>query len=85
MRIERRSCWFPYSYIGSKIAVGEFNKKLLHSLKRSDAINLYYHINKSGFDAKKVSANKVKFDLKNFKYFIEPHIEQGPVEKKEYR
>ena len=74
------SCWFPYSYIGSKIAVGEFNKKLLHSLKRSDTNkSLYYHINKSGFDAKKVSANKVKFDLKNFKYFIEPHIEQGPV------
>ena len=74
------SCWFPYSYIGSKIALGKFNKKLLHSLKRSDTKkSLYYHINKSGFDSKKVSKNKVNFDISNFKCFIEPHIEQGPV------
>ena len=74
------SCWFPYSYIGSKIAVGKFDKKLLHSLIRSDSKkSLFYHINKSGFDANKVSQGRVKFDLKNFKYFIEPHIEQGPV------
>ena len=74
------SCWFPYSYIGSKIAVGKFDKNLLHSLKRSDSNqSLFYHINKSGFDAKKVSQGKVKFNLKDFKYFIEPHIEQGPV------
>ena len=50
------SCWFPYSYIGSKIAVGKFDKKLLHSLIRSDSKkSLFYHINKSGFDANKVS------------------------------
>jgi len=74
------SCWFPYSYIGSKIAIGQFDKKLLHSLKRSDTNkSLYYHINKSGFDAKKIEQGKVKFNLKNIRYFIEPHIEQGPV------
>ena len=74
------SCWFPYSYIGSKIAIGEFDKKLLHSLKRSDTEkSLYYHINKSGFNAKKIEEGKIKFNLKNIKYFIEPHIEQGPV------
>ncbi len=74
------SCWFPYSYIGSKIAVGKFDKKLLDSLKRSDTKkSLSYHINKSGFNAKKVSKKQIKFDIKNFKFFIEPHIEQGPV------
>ena len=74
------SCWFPYSYIGSKIVVGQFDKKLLHSLKRSDTgKSLYYHMNKSGFNAKKVEQGKIKFDVKNIKYFIEPHIEQGPV------
>ena len=74
------SCWFPYSYIGSKIAVGKFDKKLLDSLKRSDTKkSLSYHINKSGFNAKKVSKKQVKFDIKNFKFFIEPHIEQGPI------
>ena len=74
------SCWFPYSYIGSKIALGQFDKKLLHTLKRSDTKkSLYYHINKAGFNSNKVSKNKVNFDISNFKYFIEPHIEQGPV------
>ena len=74
------SCWFPYSYIGSKIAIGKFDKKLLSSLKRSDTKkSLSYHINKSGFNAKKVSKKQIKFDIKNFKFFIEPHIEQGPV------
>ena len=74
------SCWFPYSYIGSKIAIGKFDKKLLSSLKRSDTKkSLSYHINKSGFNAKKVSKKQIKFDIENFKFFIEPHIEQGPV------
>ena len=74
------SCWFPYSYIGSKIAIGKFDKKLLDSLKRSDTKkSLSYHINKSGFNGKKVSKKQIKFDIKNFKFFIEPHIEQGPV------
>ena len=27
------SCWFPYSYIGSKIALGLFEKQLLKKLK----------------------------------------------------
>ena len=74
------SCWFPYSYIGSKIVIGKFDNKLLDSLKRLDTKkSLAYHINKSGFNAKKVSKKQIKFDLKNFKFFIEPHIEQGPV------
>ena len=74
------SCWFPYSYIGSKIALGKFDKKLLHSLKRTDTQkSLYDHINLAGFDSKKVSRNKINFDISNIKYFIEPHIEQGPV------
>ncbi len=74
------SCWFPYSYIGSKIALGIFDKKLLHTLKRSDTNkSLYYHINKAGFDSKSVSLKKINFDIKNIISYIEPHIEQGPV------
>ena len=74
------SCWFPYSYVGSKIALGIFEKKLLHTLYRSDSKkSLYHHIDKAGFDAKAVSLNKVKFNINNIISFIEPHIEQGPV------
>jgi|TARA_B100001971_G_C18260866_1_gene586760 N-carbamoyl-L-amino-acid hydrolase len=74
------SCWFPYSYIGSKIALGLFEKQLLKKLKRSDTgKSLSYHINKSGFNAKAVAAKKTELDCKNIIAFIEPHIEQGPV------
>ena len=74
------SCWFPYSYIGSKIALGRFDKKLLDSLIRSDTgKSLRFHIDQSGFDSKKVSLKKTKINPKKIIAFIEPHIEQGPV------
>ena len=74
------SCWFPHSYIGSKIALGIFDSKLLYSQKRSDSHKtLAYHINKSGFNSKNLNTNKVKFNSKNISAFIEPHIEQGPI------
>ena len=74
------SCWFPYSYIGSKIALGCFDKKLLTNLIRSDTgKNLKFHINKSGFDAQAVALRKTKINPKKIIAFIEPHIEQGPI------
>ena len=74
------SCWFPYSYIGSKIALGIFEKNLLKKLIRTDTgKSLKDHINFSGFDSSAVAAKKTKFDFKNTIAFIEPHIEQGPV------
>ena len=74
------SCWFPYSYIGSKISLGIFDPKLLTQLKRSDTKkNLAFHIDKSGFQSKFIKKNKVKFNSDNIIAFIEPHIEQGPI------
>ena len=74
------SCWFPYSYIGSKIALGSFDKKLLTSLVRSDTgKSLKFHINQAGFNSKAVALKKTKIESKKIIAFIEPHIEQGPV------
>jgi N-carbamoyl-L-amino-acid hydrolase len=74
------SCWFPYSYIGSKMALGCFDKKLLKDLVRSDTgKSLQFHLDECGFDSKGVSQNKTKINPKNIIAFIEPHIEQGPV------
>ena len=74
------SCWFPYSYIGSKIALGCFDKKLLKDLVRSDTSkSLKFHIDQSGFDAKGVELKKTKINPKKIIAFIEPHIEQGPI------
>ena len=74
------SCWFPYSYIGSKIALGSFDKKLLSELVRSDTgKQLKYHIDSSGFNSKAVALKKTKINPKEIVAFIEPHIEQGPV------
>lgn len=74
------SCWFPYSYIGSKIALGSFDKQLLNNLVRSDTgKSLKFHINQSGFNAKAIASKKTKLDPKKIIAFIEPHIEQGPI------
>ena len=55
------SCWFPYSYIGSKIALGSLDKKLLSELVRSDTgKNLKYHIDKSGFNSNAIALKKTK-------------------------
>jgi len=74
------SCWFPYSYIGSKIALGIFDSKLLNTLRRSDTNrSLAKHIDEAGFNSKFVKVKKIKFIPKNIHAFIEPHIEQGPI------
>ena len=74
------SCWFPYSYIGSKIALGIFEKKYLNELIRSDSgKSLKFHLDNSGFSSKAVSENKSKLNSKKILAYIEPHIEQGPI------
>jgi len=74
------SCWFPYSYIGSKIALGILDSKLLTTLKRSDTNkSLAKHIDAAGFNSEFVKQKKIKFLSKDICAFIEPHIEQGPI------
>ncbi|MBP40054.1 MAG: Zn-dependent hydrolase [Chloroflexi bacterium] len=74
------SCWFPYSYIGSRIALGILDKELLNTLKRSDTQRtLSEHIAEEGFDPDGVRNGESLIEISRVVAHIEPHIEQAPV------
>lgn len=72
--------WFPYSYVGSSMALGRLPGALVDKLKRSDTgRSLASHIGDLGFDAEVVRRGESHLSTKNVAAFIEPHIEQGPI------
>ncbi|MDJ0933334.1 hypothetical protein [Breoghania sp.] len=57
------SCWFPHSYIGSKMALDLLDPDVLTSVTRSDdGEMLGAHIDASGFDAAAVARGKTFLD-----------------------
>lgn len=73
------SCWFPHSYIGSRMALGRLGH-LVDVLRRTDTRRtLAEHIDISGFDAAGVRQGRSLLDPASIDCFIEVHIEQGPV------
>ena len=74
------SCWFPYSYIGSRMALGILDPDLLDSLTRSDTgRTLADHMASDGFDPDGVKRGESLIDKAKVVAHIEPHIEQAPV------
>lgn len=74
------SCWFPASYIGSRMALGRLPGDLVDSLRRSDTgRTLGEHMADLGFDPDAVRRGDRFFDPKGIACYLEPHIEQGPV------
>lgn len=74
------SCWFPHSYIGSRMALGRLPRDLLDTLRRSDTgLTLAEHIDASGFSAEGVRERRAHLDSRKIDSFFEVHIEQGPV------
>ncbi len=79
MRAEE-SCWFPYSYIGSKSALGILDPAVLDTLKRSDTgKTLAEHMREEGFDPDAVAKGASLIDRAKVIAYFEPHIEQAPV------
>ena len=79
MRAEE-SCWFPYSYLGSKSALGVLDPSVLDSLKRSDTgRTLAEHMREEGFDPDAVAKGASLIDRDKVIAYFEPHIEQAPV------
>ncbi|WP_316980130.1 hydantoinase/carbamoylase family amidase [Shumkonia mesophila] len=79
MRAEE-SCWFPYSYLGSKSALGILDPSVVDSLKRSDTgKTLAEHMRDEGFDPEAVKRGASLIDRKRVVAYFEPHIEQAPV------
>lgn len=79
MRAEE-SCWFPYSYIGSKSALGILDPAVVDTLKRSDTDKtLAEHMREEGFDPDGVKKGASLIDRDRVIAYFEPHIEQAPV------
>lgn len=74
------SCWFPYSYTGSKSALGILDPAILDTLKRSDTGRMLAdHMAAEGFDPECVKRGESLIDKSRVVAHIEPHIEQAPV------
>lgn len=74
------SCWFPHSYIGSKMALGRLASGLVDELRRSDTgRTLAEHMTELGYDPGPVRSARPHLGPGRVACYLEPHIEQGPV------
>ncbi len=74
------SCWFPYSYVGSKTALGILDPAVPDSVKRIDTgKTLAEHMREAGFDPDAVKGGAHRVNSKRTIAYIEPHIEQAPI------
>ena len=79
MRAEE-SCWFPYSYLGSKSALGILDPSVVDSLRRSDTgRTLAEHMREEGFDPEGVKKGASLIERDRVVAYFEAHIEQAPV------
>jgi N-carbamoyl-L-amino-acid hydrolase len=73
------STWFPYSYIGSKGALGLLPADALDVTRADTGRTLAAHIDELGFDSNSVRQQTPFLIAKDVKGYVELHIEQGPV------
>jgi N-carbamoyl-L-amino-acid hydrolase len=73
------STWFPYSYIGSKGALGVLSPEALEVTRADTGRTLAEHIDELGFDANAVRNGTPHLFARDLKGYVELHIEQGPV------
>lgn len=73
------SCWFPYSYIGSRTALGRLDPAMLETVRRSDSgRTLADHMRDLGFDPAAVGKGARRYAPEEIVAYVEPHIEQAP-------
>ncbi len=74
------SAWFSASYIGSRAAFGKLKAQELETVKRAgDGISLGEAIAAAGGSAGDVASGCGHWNPDEVGFFLEPHIEQGPV------
>jgi N-carbamoyl-L-amino-acid hydrolase len=74
------SCWFPFSYIGSKSALGLLDSAVLEGVRRSDTgRTLADHMREEGFAPERVATGERLIEPRRILAHIEPHIEQAPL------
>jgi N-carbamoyl-L-amino-acid hydrolase len=73
------STWFPYSYIGSKAALGLLPQSALEIPRADTGRTLAQHMADLGFDPKAVARGEAHYKPGKLRGYVELHIEQGPV------
>ena len=73
------STWFPYSYIGSKAALGLLPPAVLDIPRADTGRALARHMQELGFDPTAVARGETRWTQHNLRGYVELHIEQGPV------
>lgn len=73
------STWFPYSYIGSKSALGLLPPAALDIPRADTGRTLAQHMQDLGFDPKAVAGGETQWTPNTLRGYVELHIEQGPV------
>jgi beta-ureidopropionase / N-carbamoyl-L-amino-acid hydrolase len=73
------STWFPYSYIGSKAALGLLPASALDIPRVDTGRTLAEHMSGLGFDPDTVRRGIVYRSPQQLRGYVELHIEQGPV------
>lgn len=73
------STWFPYSYIGSKAALGLLPPAALDIPRADTGRTLSQHMEELGFEPKAVARGETRWTPYNLRGYVELHIEQGPV------
>lgn len=73
-------CWFPANYLGSRALFGQLPQDAPDTLRRSDTgRSLAAHMADEGLDPGPIRRRQALLDPARLAWFIEPHIEQGPV------
>jgi allantoate deiminase len=73
------STWFPYSYIGSKAALGLLPPAALDIPRADTGRTLAQHMAELGFNPNTVAKGETRWTPENLRGYVELHIEQGPV------
>jgi len=73
------SNWFPYSYVGSKMALGRLPAEALQVRRSDTGRTLAEHMIDLGLAPATIAAGIPQIEPSAVRAFIELHIEQGPV------
>lgn len=73
------SAWFGRAYMGSLALFGRLGAAALESKRRDGVGTLADAMRETGLPVERIAASEPLADPKSFAFFVELHIEQGPV------
>ena len=73
------SAWFGHAYMGSQALFGHLSEQALEARQRDGARDLADAMRECGLPMTRIAAGEPLADASDFAFFVELHIEQGPV------